>query len=65
MITHNPMVQLLLDAGYNSGWAMTEETLIIWEHEEDPPTPLVRPQTLEPVVEPVLDESTDSSNTDG
>jgi hypothetical protein len=64
MITHNPMVQLLLNAGYDSGWAMTEETLTIWEHDEDPPTPLVRPQTLEPVVEPVLDESTEPSLTE-
>jgi hypothetical protein len=49
IITPSPMHQLLLDAGYDSGWAMTGETLTIWEHEEDPPAPLVRPQTDEPV----------------
>jgi hypothetical protein len=38
-----PMVQLLLDAGFDSGWAVAGETLILWEHEEDPPAPLVRP----------------------
>jgi hypothetical protein len=38
-----PMVQLLLDAGFNSGWALSDDTLILWEHEEDPPAPLVRP----------------------
>jgi hypothetical protein len=39
-----PLVQLLLDAGYDSGWAMTEETLTIWEHDADPPAPLTRPE---------------------
>ena len=37
------MVQLLLDAGFTDGWAMNEETLVIWEHDEDPPAPLTRP----------------------
>ena len=44
MTIHNPMIQLLLDNGYDSGWAMTEETLILWEHDEDPPAPLTRPE---------------------
>ena len=44
MIIDNPMVQLLLDNGYTDGWAMTEETLTIWEHDQDPPAPLVRPE---------------------
>jgi hypothetical protein len=38
-----PMVQLLRDKGYDSGWAMVEETLVLWEHDEDPPNPLQRP----------------------
>jgi hypothetical protein len=37
------MVQLLLDAGFNSGWVVAGDELILWEHEEDPPAPLVRP----------------------
>ena len=48
MITNNEMVQLLLDNGYDSGWAMTEETLILWEHDDEPPTPLTRPEPIEP-----------------
>jgi hypothetical protein len=44
-----PLVQLLLDAGFIDGWAMAGETLTIWEHEEDPPAPLTRPQTDEPL----------------
>jgi hypothetical protein len=39
-----PLVQLLLDNGFTDGWAMSEETLVLWEHEVDPPSPLVRPE---------------------
>jgi hypothetical protein len=38
-----PMVQLLLDAGFTNGWVVAGDELILWEHEEDPPAPLVRP----------------------
>jgi hypothetical protein len=38
------LVQLLLDAGFIDGWAMSGETLTIWEHDEDPPAPLTRPE---------------------
>lgn len=38
-----PMAQLLLDAGFNEGWALAGDKLILWEHEEDPPAPLERP----------------------
>ena len=50
-----PLVQLLLDAGFTDGWAMAGETLTIWEHDEDPPAPLVRPQTDEPTEELVYE----------
>ena len=40
----SPMHQLLLDNGYSDGWAMSEETLLVWEHDEDPPAPLTRPK---------------------
>lgn len=36
-------VQLLIDAGFESGWALSENVLVLWEHDEDPPAPLVRP----------------------
>jgi hypothetical protein len=39
-----PMIQLLLDAGFTDGWAMSGETLTIWEHDQDPPAPLTRPE---------------------
>jgi hypothetical protein len=41
----NPTVQLLLDAGFTNGWVVSGELLILWEHVEDPPPPLVRPAT--------------------
>jgi hypothetical protein len=42
-----PMVQLLLDAGFTDGWAMVDEVLILWEHEQDPPAPLTRPKATD------------------
>jgi len=42
-MTHQELTQLLLDAGFDSGWALSGETLIIWEHNQDPPAPLTRP----------------------
>ena len=44
-----PLVQLLLDAGFTDGWAMTGETLTIWEHDADPPSPLTRPEVSDVV----------------
>lgn len=38
-----PMVQLLIDAGFTDGWAISQDVLILWEHDADPPAPLVRP----------------------
>jgi hypothetical protein len=42
-------VQLLIDSGFDDGWALSEETLVLWEHEQEPPAPLVRPKMDEPV----------------
>jgi hypothetical protein len=50
----NPMHKLLFDNGFIDGWAMTEETLIIWEHDEKPPAPLKRPK-LSDEIAPVAD----------
>jgi hypothetical protein len=40
---HKELTQLLLDAGFDSGWALSGEVLVLWEHNTDPPAPLVRP----------------------
>jgi hypothetical protein len=45
--TPSPMHQLLLDSGFPDGWSMTEERLLAWDHDEDPPAPLVRPKVQE------------------
>ena len=39
----SPMVELLTQAGFTDGWALAEDVLILWEHDEDPPAPLERP----------------------
>ncbi len=44
----NEIVNLLLDAGFADGWAINGETLVLWEHDEDPPAPLVRPDAPTP-----------------
>ena len=42
-----PLAQLLLDAGFTDGWGMAGETLVLWEHDEDPPAPLTRPEATD------------------
>jgi hypothetical protein len=42
-MNHLELIQFLLDNSFESGWALSGETLILWEHDEDPPAPLVRP----------------------
>jgi hypothetical protein len=43
MITNTPMTQLLIDKGCQN-WALTNEVLIVWDNDEDPPAPLTRPE---------------------
>jgi len=50
-IGETPMVKLLLEAGFDFGWVISDEILIIWEHDEEPPLPLVRPEPIEPIEE--------------
>jgi hypothetical protein len=38
------LVDLLLEAGFDGGWVLTGDLLTYWEHEEDPPKPLTRPE---------------------
>jgi len=40
---HQELTQMLTEAGFDSGWVLQGETLVIWEHEENPPKPLTRP----------------------
>lgn len=50
-IGETPMVKLLLEAGFDSGWVLSDEVLVLWENDEDPPSPLVLPEQIEPIEE--------------
>ena len=41
---HEKLVELLISKGFTEGWALQGETLIVWEHDEEPPAPLTRPE---------------------
>jgi hypothetical protein len=43
-MTQDQLIKLLLDAGFDSGWVISGDTLSLWEHEEEPPVPLKRPE---------------------
>lgn len=43
-MTNQEAVELIKNAGFVGGWTLIEDVLIQWEHEEEPPAPLVRPQ---------------------
>ena len=43
-----PMAKLLRDAGYETGWALSGDELILWLLDEDPPAPLKRPAAEPP-----------------
>jgi hypothetical protein len=36
------------DAKFDSGWVLTGETLTLWEHAENPPKPLTKPDEAAP-----------------
>jgi hypothetical protein len=42
-VTIEETMKLLVDAGFTSGWALLGGQLSLWEHEQDPPSPLQRP----------------------
>ncbi len=42
---HQKLIEILENAGYETGWVLHGETLVLWEHDENPPAPLTRPQT--------------------
>ena len=41
---HTKLVKKLIDAGFTNGWALSGETLILWQHDAEPPAPLTRPE---------------------
>jgi hypothetical protein len=43
-MTHDQIVQLLIGSGFDTGWIVNGETLVLWEHDTEPPAPLKRPK---------------------
>jgi hypothetical protein len=43
-MTAEEAMQALTDAGFTNGWSLLGDVLTVWEHDEDPPAPFVRPQ---------------------
>ena len=41
---HQELCEMLATEGFESGWALQGEELVIWEHEVEPPKPLKRPK---------------------
>ena len=42
-MTQIELIELLLAKGFINGWALSEDALVFWEHDENPPAPLTRP----------------------
>jgi hypothetical protein len=47
-MTHIELLKVLDDAGFDSGWCLSGETLVLWEHDAEPPAPLTRPNEAAP-----------------
>ena len=43
-MSHEELLQLLADSGFDTGWVLTGEELTLWEHDIEPPAPLTRPK---------------------
>ena len=48
-MTHEELLQLLADTGFDTGWVLAGETLTLWEDDADPPAPLTRPEASDVV----------------
>jgi hypothetical protein len=46
-MTHQEATDLLHDAGFDTGWALSGDVLILWEHDTEPPAPLTRPKATD------------------
>jgi hypothetical protein len=46
-MTHLELIELLIDAGFNEGWSLENETLTLWLHDQEPPAPLTRPKATD------------------
>ena len=46
-MTHEELLKVLSDAGFDTGWVLTGEKLTLWEHDTEPPAPLTRPEATD------------------
>ena len=51
-MTHLELIQILKDAGITDGFCLHGDTIVIWEHEQDPPAPLTRPEATDETPSP-------------
>jgi hypothetical protein len=51
-MTVDETIQLLIDAGFTSGWSLLGTELTLWEHGQDPPAPLTRPEATDETPSP-------------
>jgi len=42
-MNHIEAMDLLMAAGFETGWVLSDGVLILWEHKQNPPAPLTRP----------------------
>ena len=41
------LIELLLSKGFTENWTLSDGVLTQWEHEQDPPAPLTRPEATD------------------
>jgi hypothetical protein len=46
-MTTEEIMAMLVDAGFTTGWSLVGNELALWEHEQDPPAPLTRPEATD------------------
>ena len=51
-MNHLEAMQLLADSGFDTGWALADGVLVLWEHDQDPPAPLTRPEVTDETLSP-------------
>ena len=51
-MSHDELIQLLNDAGFEAGWVLHGTKLVVWEHDAEPPAPLTRPEPTDEPTEP-------------
>ena len=46
-MTTEEIMAMLENAGFTSGWSLLGTELVVWEHDQDPPAPLTRPEATD------------------